>query len=134
MSILRMPPREISMDLPSMSLLAITPHRFHPTFAKADSRSCLLFAIHLADEKSLVAVVAAFDNMTDRKIVPVAFLVWGQSPGAIAEGADASQCSHDCRPDKSRTVRNVFNYLEQIFIYLECNDPLLFFHSLTTLI
>jgi hypothetical protein len=90
--------------------------------------------MHLADEKSLMAVVALLDSMLDRKIVPVALLVWSQSPGAIAEGTDASQRSHDCPPDKFRAVRNILNYLEQIFIYLECNDLLLFFHSLATLI
>jgi hypothetical protein len=77
-----------------------------------------------------MAVVTVFDNMINCKIIPVPFLVRSQHPGAIAKGANASQCLNDCPTNKLGPVRNVLNSIEQIIIDFERNNILFFLHEL----
>ena len=78
-----------------------------------------------------MTVPAPLHGMIRSKLLPVAFLVWIQHPGAVAEWTHNPQCPDDCPTDKFRTVGNALNCLEQALVHLKCDNLLLPLHAPT---
>ena len=77
-----------------------------------------------------MAILTIFHKMIIRKFIPVAFLVLGEHPRAVAKGTHTAQGPNDCRTDELGSVGHVLDGLQELIIHLECDNALFFLHDL----